>query len=123
MSNKRSIFEEVNAAEKPSQSIETGAIDRGRSSEASRRWMRRWLMLLFTLVVIMIAVGGLTRLTDSGLSITEWKPITGAIPPMYEAVWLEEFEKYKQIPEYELQNVGMIKTLRRLCSLPGLTTW
>ena len=107
MSNKRSIFEEVNAAEKPSQSIETGAIDRGRSSEASRRWMRRWLMLLFTLVVIMIAVGGLTRLTDSGLSITEWKPITGAIPPMSEAVWLEEFEKYKQIPEYELQNVGM----------------
>ena len=48
----------------------------------------------------MVIVGGITRLTESGLSITEWKPITGAIPPMDEATWLSEFEKYKQIPEY-----------------------
>ena len=64
-------------------------------------------MMLFALVVAMILVGGLTRLTDSGLSITEWKPVTGALPPMSEADWTAEFEKYQAIPEYELQNQGM----------------
>jgi cytochrome c oxidase assembly protein subunit 15 len=59
-----------------------------------------WLFSVATLVVIMVAVGGITRLTESGLSITEWKPITGAIPPLNEAEWISEFEKYKQIPEY-----------------------
>jgi len=57
--------------------------------------------------VVMIAVGGLTRLTDSGLSITEWKPVTGALPPMSEAHWMEEFDKYRAIPQYELVNKGM----------------
>ncbi|MDX1782102.1 MAG: COX15/CtaA family protein, partial [Thalassovita sp.] len=51
--------------------------------------------------------GGLTRLTDSGLSITEWKPVTGALPPMNEAAWQEEFDKYKAIPEFQLQNSWM----------------
>jgi cytochrome c oxidase assembly protein subunit 15 len=55
----------------------------------------------------MVVVGGATRLTDSGLSITEWKPILGAIPPLSEADWLEVFEKYKAIPEYQIQNRGM----------------
>ena len=55
----------------------------------------------------MIVVGGLTRLTDSGLSITEWKPVTGALPPMSAGAWDSEFEKYKQIPEYIEQNAGM----------------
>jgi cytochrome c oxidase assembly protein subunit 15 len=59
-----------------------------------------WLYAVAFLVFIMVIVGGVTRLTESGLSITEWKPITGAIPPMSESVWLSEFEKYKQIPEY-----------------------
>ena len=52
----------------------------------------------------MVVVGGITRLTESGLSITEWKPITGALPPLNEASWLSEFEKYKQIPEYKQIN-------------------
>ena len=69
--------------------------------------IRTWLYFLAALVVAMILVGGATRLTDSGLSITEWKPITGAIPPLGEAQWLAEFEKYKQIPEYHLINKGM----------------
>ena len=56
---------------------------------------------------VMIAVGGLTRLTDSGLSITEWKPLSGALPPMNAADWQSEFDKYRQIPEYQLQNKGM----------------
>ena len=66
-----------------------------------------WLYALAALVVVMILIGGATRLTDSGLSITEWQPITGAIPPLTEAQWLDAFEKYKQIPEYELVNPGM----------------
>jgi cytochrome c oxidase assembly protein subunit 15 len=69
--------------------------------------LRVWLILLFLLVVSMITVGGFTRLTDSGLSITEWRPISGALPPLSEQDWSEEFEKYKQIPEYQLQNKGM----------------
>lgn len=59
-----------------------------------------WLYSVAFLVFIMVIVGGVTRLTESGLSITEWKPITGAIPPMSQAEWISEFEKYKQIPEY-----------------------
>ena len=59
-----------------------------------------WLMGVAALVFFMVVVGGITRLTESGLSITEWKPITGALPPMSDAAWVSEFEKYKQIPEY-----------------------
>ncbi len=60
----------------------------------------KWLMVIALLVFAMVVVGGITRLTESGLSITEWKPITGALPPLSEAAWASEFEKYKQIPEY-----------------------
>lgn len=60
----------------------------------------KWLMAIALLVFAMVVVGGITRLTESGLSITEWKPITGALPPLSEAAWASEFEKYKQIPEY-----------------------
>ncbi len=104
MAGKRSIFEEVETAQKPS--AQPGAIDRAKKTGA-RGAIRIWLMVLFGLLVVMIAVGGLTRLTDSGLSITEWAPLTGAIPPLGEAAWLSEFEKYKLIPEYQLQNTLM----------------
>ncbi len=69
--------------------------------------VRAWLYILAALVVAMVAVGGATRLTGSGLSITEWKPVTGAIPPLTEQAWLAEFEKYRQISQYELVNKGM----------------
>jgi len=59
-----------------------------------------WLYTVAFLVFIMVVVGGITRLTESGLSITEWKPVTGALPPLSEADWLSEFAKYQQIPEY-----------------------
>jgi cytochrome c oxidase assembly protein subunit 15 len=59
------------------------------------------------LVALMVIVGGATRLTDSGLSIVEWRPVTGAVPPLSEADWLAEFEKYKAIPEYNEVNWGM----------------
>lgn len=69
--------------------------------------VRVWLWTIAVLILGMVMLGGATRLTDSGLSITEWKPIHGVIPPMSEAAWLEEFDKYRQIPEYQLINKGM----------------
>jgi cytochrome c oxidase assembly protein subunit 15 len=69
--------------------------------------VRAWLYILATLVIAMVAVGGATRLTGSGLSITEWKPLVGAIPPLSDAAWNEAFAKYRQIPQYELLNQGM----------------
>ena len=69
--------------------------------------VRAWLFALCILIFAMIIVGGATRLTDSGLSITEWKPILGIIPPLGEGAWAEAFAKYRQIPEYELVNKGM----------------
>ncbi|MGX1097672.1 COX15/CtaA family protein [Amorphus sp. MBR-141] len=69
--------------------------------------LRVWLLCVAALIVLMIVVGGATRLTDSGLSITEWKPIHGVIPPLGEAEWQEEFAKYRTIPEYQLINKGM----------------
>ena len=103
MAGKRSIFEEV-GAQAAVQPL-AGGIDA--RSRGARRGVRVWLAGLFLLVVVMIAVGGLTRLTDSGLSITEWKPVTGALPPMDAAAWDAEFAKYQATPEYQLQNTGM----------------
>jgi len=71
------------------------------------RALRIWLGSIAFLIVAMILVGGATRLTDSGLSITEWQPIIGAIPPLSDADWQEAFEAYKQIPEYTQINRGM----------------
>ena len=73
----------------------------------SRPMVRFWLYSIAFLVFLMVVVGGITRLTDSGLSITEWKPIHGAIPPLSVEEWQEEFVKYQQIPEYERVNKGM----------------
>ncbi|MDJ1008684.1 MAG: COX15/CtaA family protein [Paracoccaceae bacterium] len=105
MAEKRSIFEEVGTEKAAQPKPAGGVIDRARSG--ARGAVRVWLMALFALVVVMVAVGGLTRLTDSGLSITEWAPISGAIPPMSAEDWQAEFDAYRQIPEYELQNRGM----------------
>ncbi|MBE1282225.1 MAG: heme A synthase [Rhodobacteraceae bacterium] len=103
--SKRSIFEEVEGPKTDAPAVQPGLIDRGRGG--ARKGIRAWLMVLFALVVAMIVVGGLTRLTDSGLSITEWRPVTGAIPPMSEADWQAEFDKYKQIDQWQLENQWM----------------
>lgn len=66
-----------------------------------------WLLTGCVMIACMVAIGGITRLTGSGLSITEWKPIMGALPPMNEAQWEAAFAKYKQIPEYTLVNQQM----------------
>lgn len=106
MSGKRSIFEDVDSAERKRDPAPRGGMIDARRRGA-RRGIRAWLMVLFALVVVMIAVGGLTRLTDSGLSITEWAPVTGALPPMSAEDWQSEFDKYRQIPQYQLLNEGM----------------
>jgi cytochrome c oxidase assembly protein subunit 15 len=109
MVSKRSIFEEVSDfdTERANPKIKTGIIEKAELI-SDRIQIRAWLICLSVLLVFMILVGGLTRLTDSGLSITEWKPILGAFPPVTEQAWDLEFEKYKLIPEYILQNSGML---------------
>jgi len=82
----------------------TNSID---EPSTGNRWLRGWLLLVAAMVFAMILVGGATRLTDSGLSITEWQLITGFVPPFTEAAWLEAFAKYQQIPEYKVINRGM----------------
>jgi heme a synthase len=74
------------------------------------RAVRIWLYAVAALVLVMVIVGGATRLTGSGLSITEWRPITGALPPLSDAAWMAEFERYRQIPQYQLMNRGMSLT-------------
>ena len=71
---------------------------------SSNRAVRIWLYLTIFTILLMIGVGGLTRLTRSGLSIVEWKPIAGVVPPLSEEQWNVEFEKYKQFPEYQKNN-------------------
>jgi len=73
----------------------------------SRRAVGWWLVIMAILVAAMVTIGGLTRLTGSGLSITEWKPVTGVIPPMTHGAWQTAFAKYRQIPQYLLENRGM----------------
>jgi heme a synthase len=71
------------------------------------RAIRWWLISIAVLIAIMVLVGGATRLTESGLSIVEWKPVTGALPPLNQAQWTEAFEAYKSIPQYRELNAGM----------------
>ncbi|MGY6549501.1 MAG: heme A synthase [Roseinatronobacter sp.] len=105
MAKTRAIFEDVSGPRSAQKAAATGVIDR--HPKGGRQAIRLWLLSLFALVCVMIVVGGMTRLTDSGLSITEWRPVTGAIPPLTAEMWLEEFEKYRQIDQYQLMNRGM----------------
>ena len=69
--------------------------------------VRWWLIVVAALISVMVLVGGATRLTESGLSIVEWKPVTGTLPPLNEAQWVQAFEGYKAIPQYRELNAGM----------------
>src|SRR3954465_15298625 len=75
--------------------------------ERRQRAIRLWLYAVAALIVAMVLVGGATRLTESGLSIVEWKPVTGALPPLTDAHWQAAFEAYKTIPQYRELNQGM----------------
>jgi cytochrome c oxidase assembly protein subunit 15 len=73
----------------------------------ARGAVRVWLFAVAGLIFAMVLVGGATRLTESGLSITQWKPVTGILPPLNEADWREEFQRYQQIPQYSAMNADM----------------
>jgi cytochrome c oxidase assembly protein subunit 15 len=75
--------------------------------DRNRRAIKTWLLAVATLVFAMVAVGGATRLTESGLSIVEWQPVAGAVPPLSAAEWQAQFDKYKAIPQYQALNPGM----------------
>lgn len=104
MAGQRSIFEDVGSQAKAPPPPQGGMIDAGRRGRGP---VRIWLCIIFALVAAMILVGGLTRLSDAGLSITEWRPVTGAIPPMNDADWQAEFQKYQQSPQYQLMHSRM----------------
>lgn len=72
-----------------------------------QKQIKIWLLICCFMIFIMVVIGGLTRLTNSGLSMTRWEPVTGFIPPFNETAWQEEFDSYKQSPEYEHINYGM----------------
>ena len=74
--------------------------------ERRQRAIRLWLYAVAALIFAMVLVGGATRLTESGLSIVEWKPVTGTLPPLSEAAWQAEFDKYKTIPQFQQRNSG-----------------
>jgi cytochrome c oxidase assembly protein subunit 15 len=76
-------------------------------ASAHRPAVRAWLYIVAALMVLTLVVGGATRLTESGLSIVEWKPVTGVLPPLSQDVWQAEFTKYQQIPQYRELNHGM----------------
>jgi cytochrome c oxidase assembly protein subunit 15 len=73
----------------------------------SRKAVGLWLLAVALVILAMVTIGGLTRLTGSGLSITEWNPIMGALPPLNGAQWAEAFAKYQRIPQYVIENRGM----------------
>ena len=105
--SQRKLFEEV--GEKPAGpgggQAETGAIARGQRKPSLG--LRLWLFVLFVMVAAMVIIGGLTRLTDSGLSITEWALVKGTLPPMGAEAWQDAYAKYQTSPEFQLQNNNM----------------
>jgi cytochrome c oxidase assembly protein subunit 15 len=75
--------------------------------QARPQSLSNWLFAVAALVLLMIVVGGITRLTESGLSITRWEPVSGAVPPLSEAAWQAEFDLYRESPQYQKINAGM----------------
>lgn len=121
MPPKRSIFEEVGtdkAAATKAKAAAPAASLIDSAPKGARTAIRIWLFVLFALVAAMVLVGGATRLTDAGLSITQWKPVTGALPPMSQADWQHAFDLYRQTPQYALVNEGM-----DLAQFKGIYWW
>lgn len=88
------------------------------SLRARPRALMLWLFAVAALVLVMVMVGGITRLTESGLSITQWKPLSGTLPPLTEAQWQAEFDNYKKIPEFSVVNPNMT-----LAGFKGIFFW
>jgi len=90
-----------------SKSFPTSRMTDPHPASSRRPYVRAWLYAVAALMVVTLVVGGATRLTESGLSIVEWKPVTGALPPLSQDAWQAEFAKYQQIPQYRELNRGM----------------
>jgi cytochrome c oxidase assembly protein subunit 15 len=104
--SKKLVFEEVGeTSAAKTKAPAPGAAEA--KKRANRRFTARWLIALAGLVALMVMVGGLTRLTESGLSITEWNLVTGVLPPLNDAAWQAEFAKYQQIPQFGALNPDM----------------
>jgi heme a synthase len=101
-------------------SISSATISQSQAARAERRLgpVAAWLFGCCALIFLMVVVGGITRLTLSGLSITEWTPVIGIVPPLSAADWAAEFAKYKQIPEYQAVHYGMT-----LAQFKGIFYW
>ena len=84
------------------------------TSNRNDRAVAYWLLACCAMVFLKVVIGGVTRLTESGLSITEWKPVTGAVPPLSEAQWQAEFDKYKQIPQYTKRFTGDLAEFKQI---------
>jgi cytochrome c oxidase assembly protein subunit 15 len=92
----------------PDMTAATGTVTKAKPARRpARKLVRGWLVMVALMIMAMVVVGGATRLTHSGLSITSWKPIHGVIPPLNTEQWQEEFSAYQQIPEYKELNQGM----------------
>jgi cytochrome c oxidase assembly protein subunit 15 len=105
LTNKKLVFQEVDVNSRKMQLMYQKGTPLNTGSGISN--CRVWLTMLLFLIVCMVVVGGMTRLTDSGLSIVEWKPITGILLPLSDTKWIVEFEKYQLIPEFSLVNIEM----------------
>ncbi len=104
--SKKLVFEEV-GADTPIEAA-TPAPDAAEAKKrANRRLVARWLIVLAGLIALIVLVGGLTRLTESGLSITEWNLVTGVLPPLNAEAWQAEFAKYQTIPQFQVLNPDM----------------
>jgi cytochrome c oxidase assembly protein subunit 15 len=105
LGSKKLVFQEVD--DNPNEIQISNKKTSSLKSVSNSKYCRVWLIILLVLIVCMVVVGGMTRLTDSGLSIVEWKPVTGILLPLSNAKWVVEFEKYKVTPEFLLVNMEM----------------
>ena len=79
----------------------------GLAREANERAIGRWLLVCCAVLLALVMLGGATRLTESGLSIVDWRPVTGVLPPIGDAEWQAEFQRYQDSPQYTKVNQGM----------------
>jgi len=103
----KSTFSKIAVAEIENSNVQNEGLKSDSEQRRYPRVVRNWLILGLVLIFVQVVVGGITRLTGSGLSITKWEIVTGTLPPLNETSWLAEFDLYKATPQYEKMNEGM----------------
>jgi len=91
--------------------------------QRNNRQVATWLLIGVGMIIIQVLLGGITRLTESGLSITEWKPITGALPPLNDAAWKAEFDRYKVTDQFKYVHQGMVPSFVGPADGYGFFNW